>query len=61
MKKKKWDKQPINPLYCYAKECDSKFITKILMGKTSKALEFNNINYVTILPSNEASAKKVCY
>jgi len=33
----------------------------MLMGKTSKALEFNNINYVTISASNEASAKNVCY
>ena len=64
---KKWDKQPINPLCCYVKECDFKFITKMLMVKEiSIALEFHNIelsniNYVIISPWNEGCTKKVCY
>jgi len=31
------------------------------MVKIAIVLEFNNINYVTILSLNEASVEKVCY
>jgi len=49
------------------KKCDFKFIIKMLtIKKIEKVLEFNilqlnNINYVSILPSNEAREKKMSY
>jgi len=61
---KKKNEQSTNTLYCYVKECDFEFVTKMLMvKKTTKALEFNilklnNINYVIVLPSNETTAEK---
>jgi len=40
--KKKLDEEPTNLLYCYIKECDFKFVIKMLtIKKTSKVLEFN--------------------
>jgi len=61
------NKKYTNTLYCYVKECDFKCVTIMLMfKKITKALEFNilklnNINYVSVLSSNETSAQKVCY
>jgi len=44
VEKKKVDKQPTDPLYCYVKECDFKFIKKMLMvKKIPKVLEFNHL------------------
>ena len=64
-RKKKYE-QPTNPLYCYVKECDFKFIMEMhMVKKIPKALEFNhleinNINYVNVFSLNEVGAKKVC-
>ena len=47
--------KPIGPLYCNAKESIFKVVAEMVIAKkVLETLELNNINYMLVLPSNEA-------